>query len=66
MITIKVDRERCQGYGNCAIAFAAAFDVGEDGLVVLKRDLVGEDEAGALRRAAYDCPAEAIAFAGNS
>ncbi|MFE2938131.1 ferredoxin [Streptomyces sp. NPDC059255] len=62
MIGIRVDRERCQGYGNCVMALAGAFDIDDEGLVVLKRATVGDGETGALRRAAYDCPTEAISF----
>jgi len=66
MTKIKVNRDTCQGYGNCVIAFPAAFDLDDDGLVVLKRDSInGADgeEAEALRRAAYDCPTESITVA---
>ncbi|MEV7085388.1 ferredoxin [Streptomyces sp. NPDC093085] len=62
MIRISVDRERCQGYGNCVLALAGAFDLDAEGLVVLTRRTVDEGDLGAVRRAAYDCPTEAIAF----
>lgn len=61
MITIRVDRSVCQGYGNCVLADAGTFDLGDDGLVVLKADHADGARADAARRAAYDCPTEAIA-----
>ena len=60
MITIKVDRSVCQGYGNCALASADIFDLGDDGLVTLKADHADGANADAVRRAVYDCPTEAI------
>lgn len=59
-ITIKVDRSVCQGYGNCVLADPATFDLDDDGLVTLKLDQVDPSEADAVRRAAYDCPTDAI------
>jgi ferredoxin len=60
MTTIKADRTTCQGYGNCAIAFPAAFDVDDDGLVVVKQDQIVGGDLEAARRAAYDCPTDSI------
>ena len=60
MSTIKADRGTCQGYGNCVIAFPAAFDVDDEGLVVVKQDHVGDGELEAAHRAAYDCPTDSI------
>jgi ferredoxin len=62
MTTIRVNRETCQGYGNCVIAFPGAFDIDDEGLVVLKRDQAGDNEREQLRKAAYDCPTESITF----
>jgi ferredoxin len=62
MITIKVDRGVCQGYGNCVLADPETFDLDADGLVTLNAEQVGEDGLAAARRAAYDCPSEAISL----
>ncbi|MFC4011161.1 ferredoxin [Nonomuraea purpurea] len=62
MTAVKVDRSSCQGYGNCVFALAPVFDLDEEGLVVLKREHVTPDELDGLRRAAYDCPTDSIAF----
>jgi ferredoxin len=60
MITIKGDRAVCQGYGNCVLADPDTFDIDDEGLVVLLRESVDDDGRAAARRAAYDCPSEAI------
>jgi ferredoxin len=61
MTTIKVNRETCQGYGNCVIAFPGAFDIDDDGIVVLKRAHAEGGEEDQLHRAVYDCPTDSIA-----
>jgi ferredoxin len=60
MITVKADRSVCQGYGNCVLADATLFDVDDEGLVVLSRATIEPDGLAAAKRAAYDCPSEAI------
>ena len=60
MISIRVDRSACQGFGNCVLAESSVFDIDDEGLVVLNEHTVTEDRADAVRRAAYDCPTEAI------
>lgn len=62
MISIKVDRSTCSGFGNCVLAAEDVFAVDDDGLVVLKLDSVGDERLGAIRRAAYDCPTDSIAY----
>ena len=66
MITVKADRDVCQGHGNCVLADSALFDIDDDGLVVLSSDTIGPDGLDAARRAAYDCPSEAITVVENS
>lgn len=60
--TIKVDRDLCQGYGNCVLHAEEHFDLDDDGLVVLKKDTVDDGEVEAVRRAVYDCPQEVISL----
>ncbi|WP_250282816.1 MULTISPECIES: ferredoxin [unclassified Frankia] len=62
MITIRVDRDVCQGYGNCVLADPEIFDVDDDGLVVLSQATVAGERLPAVRRAEYDCPSKAIHF----
>ena len=60
MVKALVDRDSCRGYGNCLIAVPSVFDVDDDGLVVLLKDDVSEDELSAVERATYDCPTNSI------
>lgn len=62
MIRLAVDRETCLGYGNCVLVAENLFDLDDDGLAVVKRDVVGEAEREAVRRAVYDCPTDSISF----
>ncbi len=60
MFKILADRGVCQGYGNCVLADPDVFDVDDEGLVVLHTETVDEGGLAAAKRAAYDCPSEAI------
>lgn len=59
---VELDRERCQGYGNCVLVAPDLFDIDDEGLAVVKATLVGESQLADVRRAAYDCPTDSIAF----
>ena len=52
--------DRCQGYGNCAGLDKEHFDLDDDGLVVVRRDLVTAGERDAAAEAVRSCPAGAI------
>jgi len=43
-LTVKVDRDVCQGYGNCIMKAPQYFDLDDDGLVFLKRPGVDPNE----------------------
>ena len=62
MIEIKLDRESCQGYGNCVLVAPDLFDLDDDGLAVVRRSLVEDDQLDAVQKATYDCPTGSIAF----
>jgi ferredoxin len=62
VIRVQVNRETCSGFGNCVLGSKSIFDRDDEGLVVLKRPTVGDDERDAVRRAVYDCPTDSIAF----
>jgi ferredoxin len=61
-IKVEVDRDRCQGHGNCVLALADVFEQDAEGTVTLKTEWLPEDSLGAVQRAAYDCPTESISF----
>lgn len=62
MIRVEVNRETCSGFGNCAMVAESIFDVDDEGLVVLKRQFVPDDEIETVRRAVYDCPTDSISY----
>ena len=62
MIRIKVNRDTCLGYGNCVLVAEDLFALDDDGLVTVERELVGDEELEAVRRAVYDCPTNSISF----
>lgn len=62
MIEINVNRERCQGYGNCVLVAPDLFDLDDDGLAVVRRAQVADDQLDAVQKAAYDCPTDSISF----
>lgn len=43
-LTVKADRNICQGYGNCVMKAPKFFDLDDDGLVFLKRPGVDQSE----------------------
>lgn len=57
---IRADREACVGAGQCVLTDLSVFDQGEDGIVVLLADRVGEEDGAAVRRAARLCPGRAL------
>jgi ferredoxin len=66
MISIKVDREVCQGYGNCVLALPSVFDIDETGQVILLQETVDSATLDGVRRAVHDCPTDAIACTESS
>jgi ferredoxin len=60
MIRIEINRETCNGYGNCVLAADGIFDLDDEGKVVLKQAEAGDDQADAVQRAVYDCPTDSI------
>ena len=65
-ISIKVDREACQGYGNCVLAMPSVFGIDEAGQVVLIEATAADDALDGVQRAAQDCPTNAISFTASA
>ncbi len=58
---IEVDLGQCQGYGVCAQIAPEAFDLDDDGFVVLtEKGEVPEASVGKVEEAVSACPAMAI------
>jgi ferredoxin len=60
MTRVKTDLEACQGYANCVVAADDAFDLDDDGKVVIVIEDVPESERGRIEAAARTCPASAL------
>ena len=60
MYRISIDRSVCNGYGVCEALAPDVFELGEDGIAVLRTGL-SEDEA--VQEACDACPAGAISVA---
>jgi ferredoxin len=53
-----VDRDACMGSGNCVFWAPTVFDLDEDGVAVVRGEIVGHEEE--VRTAAKNCPTSAI------
>ncbi len=60
MPVVKADLEACQGYANCVIAADDVFDIDDDGVVVLLKTTVPEDERARVEEAGRSCPVNAL------
>lgn len=60
MYRISIDRSLCNGHGVCEAIAPEVFELGDDGLAVL-RTAMSEDEA--VQEACDSCPMGAIAIA---
>ncbi|MBB5158740.1 ferredoxin [Saccharopolyspora phatthalungensis] len=59
---IRLDRERCIGSGQCALAAPEWFDQDADGIAVVLAEDVPDQEAEPVRQAVFTCPARAISL----
>ncbi|MFE7569911.1 ferredoxin [Streptomyces sp. NPDC057539] len=59
---IAVDRGRCTGIGICESISPAYFEVGDDGVLILVRETVGEADREQVEEAVRSCPAAALAI----
>lgn len=58
--TVKADHALCQGYANCVDAAPDVFDIDDDGVVVVLRTDIGEEERARVGEAARSCPVNAL------
>jgi len=59
-VKIRVDLEACVGAGQCVVAAPTAFDLDEDGKVIVLTVEPSADLHDQVRNAAFACPAFAI------
>jgi ferredoxin len=57
---LKADFEACQGYANCVDAAPEVYDIDDDGVVVLIRQEITEEERPRIEEAARSCPVNAL------
>jgi ferredoxin len=60
MPVLKADFGACQGYANCVDAAPDVYDIDDDGVVVLLKDEITEDELPRIEEAARSCPVNAL------
>lgn len=60
MPVLKADLAACQGYANCVIAAPDTYDLDDDGVVVLLRTEITEEDLPRIRDAARSCPISAL------
>jgi ferredoxin len=58
-MSVRADKDRCMGYGNCAVVAPDVFDLGDDDKVVVLREDAGADDDG-VAEAVRECPAQAL------
>ena len=59
---IIVDRDKCSGLGICESVAPDFFEIGQDGVMVLREEFVTEDRLEELREACDGCPTEALSL----
>lgn len=60
MPVLKADFGACQGYANCVMAAPDTYDLDDDGVVVLLKDSIPQEELARVREAARSCPVSAL------
>lgn len=60
MAVLKADTTACQGYANCVDAAPDVYDIDDDGVVVLLKDEVSEEDRPRVEEAARSCPVSAL------
>jgi ferredoxin len=57
---LKADFDACQGYGNCITGAPDVYDIDDDGVVVLLKREISEEERPRIEEAARSCPVSAL------
>ena len=61
---VRLNRSKCEGYGNCVFAAPAVIDLDDDGRAVLLVEEPPEERRGEVNEAVANCPSRAIAIEG--
>lgn len=62
MASIKADRNVCKGFANCVMVAPKYFDLGDDGIVVVKQEHVDEGDLEQVEAAVNNCPVGALSL----
>jgi len=57
---VRIDKEACQGHGQCVILCPEVFEDDEQGFGVVRDEAVPTEAEGDCERAAASCPERAI------
>jgi ferredoxin len=57
---LKADFRACQGYANCVDAAPEVYDIDDDGVVVLLKAEISDEERPRIEEAARSCPVSAL------
>jgi ferredoxin len=60
MPRLKADFGACQGYANCVDAAPDVYDIDDDGVVVLLKEEITDDDRPRIEEAARSCPVNAL------
>ncbi|WP_026197832.1 ferredoxin [Sciscionella marina] len=60
MSKLRVDRELCEGYGNCVFQAPDIFDLGDDNVVSLLKEDIAESDRVRVEEAVQSCPVAAL------
>ncbi|TMR01208.1 ferredoxin [Actinomadura soli] len=65
MPILRADHGACQGYANCVAGASDVYDIDDDGVVVLLKERVPEEERQRVEEAARSCPVSALTVEGG-
>lgn len=60
MPVLKAQLTVCQGYGNCVGSAPEVFDIDDDGVVVILKESISEEERPRIEEAVRSCPVNAL------
>lgn len=60
MPVVKADHGQCQGYANCVVGADDTFDLDDDGVVVVLRLEIPNEDRARVDAAALSCPVSAL------
>jgi len=62
MPVVKADAGLCQGYANCIVDAGEVFDLDDEGLVVVLKPTIGDEDRADVEQAIANCPVAALSL----